>query len=788
MSFVRVRKSHSSGIPRKQRTHKKKPAWDDTIQDLTALKATPEEIAQRRAAHKSKNALAAKLEKISKERAKKQDLSISNAEARQLAVMKEVLYDQQQLHDVLSKSDRMMAVVKDLFGDDPRRFTGFPNVTTAPNAENSSRSRSIVAHLPDVKTRMETLSESMMDQSALNDLPETDSEDEEMEPIMYQPKMDLNRFQRFLEAEERNNTLSTISGQAHLSHLDQGPVQSTRIQDTQSLQTTQATQDDTCQTPPKKHNESIEILRSPKSAMNDTQKIKKTKRRVEPETTQHNSTFNLNELKKVLVQLENEIGDLETQTGRRPRAEQPRQESFSGYTMSLVDSVTKLSRYLKESEMRLKAEALLREQLTQDVKQLTSLIDALTSDIIQTQEEYNTLKSEYSKYREETRQEIRAMKACLVNAGLYIEAGPQPGETTPPRSRVPTQSTIPQGMPEPNISQSSQHSMAALPQHLIPTNMENLAAVLLSPPVRKTRIQQQPKQEAGPLPMMDFGQHLEEPSQPVSPPHPGSLQQQGHLDISDLEYPESSREPAPVSKAIQEVRVSSGREDHRHPVQSNVNIPQDPRGSITQGAVSQGDGRATTVTQVGNQAAHVSVPRPTPLVQNTTAPPQQTGQPDLTLQIAQLNKQHEEAQKRLQALLEQQQNQQKQRDTAPPCGQYKLAVSAPSQPPYAGPVGKTSAPPISQTQQGPSRYTQQQHISNGVNQVNTETGQPPSAQRGLPAYPVSPPISPISQRSDNFTTIQGMNQTARVNTAPPYGITVSLPTVDLSLDSSPSPR
>lgn len=40
---------------------------------------------------------------------------------------------------------------------------------------NIIRSRSIVAHLPDVKTRMETLSESMMDQSALNDLPETDS-------------------------------------------------------------------------------------------------------------------------------------------------------------------------------------------------------------------------------------------------------------------------------------------------------------------------------------------------------------------------------------------------------------------------------------------------------------------------------------------------------------------------------------------------------------------------------------------------------------------------------------
>ena len=63
-------------------------------------------------------------------------------------------------------------------------------------------------------------------------------EGDEPEPITYQPKMNMQRFQQFLAAEEKNNTLSTISGQAHLSHLDQGPVQSTRIQETQSLQTT----------------------------------------------------------------------------------------------------------------------------------------------------------------------------------------------------------------------------------------------------------------------------------------------------------------------------------------------------------------------------------------------------------------------------------------------------------------------------------------------------------------------------------------------------------------------
>lgn len=47
----------------------------------------------------------------------------------------------------------------------------------------------------------------------------TDLEESREEPLSYQPKMNMQRFQQFLEAEERNNTLSTISGQAGMSHL-----------------------------------------------------------------------------------------------------------------------------------------------------------------------------------------------------------------------------------------------------------------------------------------------------------------------------------------------------------------------------------------------------------------------------------------------------------------------------------------------------------------------------------------------------------------------------------------
>jgi hypothetical protein len=49
----------------------------------------------------------------------------------------------------------------------------------------------------------------------------TDLDDSHPIPLSYQPKMNMQRFQQFLEAEEKNTTLSTISGQAGMSHLDQ---------------------------------------------------------------------------------------------------------------------------------------------------------------------------------------------------------------------------------------------------------------------------------------------------------------------------------------------------------------------------------------------------------------------------------------------------------------------------------------------------------------------------------------------------------------------------------------
>jgi hypothetical protein len=61
------------------------------------------------------------------------------------------------------------------------------------------------------------------------------------DPNIYQPQFNLERFQQFVANEERNHTISTISGQAQMSQLYQGPIQSTQIQ-LDSLQNTQGMQ------------------------------------------------------------------------------------------------------------------------------------------------------------------------------------------------------------------------------------------------------------------------------------------------------------------------------------------------------------------------------------------------------------------------------------------------------------------------------------------------------------------------------------------------------------------
>lgn len=521
MSFYRL--GHNR---RKKAPSKKRPTWDDTVNDLTVLRATPEEVLMRKEAHKSKNHLSVKLEKLRQEKEKSKMSEMSGADAQQLVIMKEVLYDQQQLDKVLAKTDRMMSVVKDLFGDDPKRFLGFPNVTTAPNAEKDSSNcaSSFMASVPDIYTQTEKLSDSIMDQSALNDMDSSvysDSSDSEdrPKPISYESKMDLQRFQEFLKEEEKR-TVNMDPPSYHPS----GNIRHYQTNAYFGLNTklnTQAVNHSVAQsqqvykenarfrTPPRSERCSppLPSERSPPSSMNDTKKVKKTKSVSKTSTACADSgNKTMNDMRKVLLELETEIAVYEQQTGRQPHQVQ-KSETFSGYTIALVTAVSRLTKYLKEAELRINTEVTLREHLTEDVFQLKVITDALATDLLTTQEQFAKLYMEHLNYRDTTQAQLEDIKNQLkeLRSSKFDDPGSpktdqislnnnnnkHSGTSTPVHNaQEDSRESIKHNLPAVVDAKATEAAVTTAGNTIIetPGPTATAAAILLSPPVRKTRI------------------------------------------------------------------------------------------------------------------------------------------------------------------------------------------------------------------------------------------------------------------------------------------------------------
>ncbi|XP_053393996.1 putative uncharacterized protein DDB_G0268364 isoform X2 [Mercenaria mercenaria] len=828
--------------------------------------------AYRKASHRSKHAVSTHLTRPgSARKGKRASPFKNNSQARKIAIMKEVLYDQKQLQEVLEKSDTMMAVVKDLFGDDPRRFAGIPSVTTAPNSRKADVASSLINLPPDIRTRTEDISDLMMNQSALNELQDSGSDLDESHPVplSYQPKMNMQRFQQFIEAEEKNTTLSTISGQAGMSHLGQmlsSQLNSRNIQSSQLPDQTELTsKDGSFRTPPKNKkdpNESIEILQPPKSAMNDTNKINKTKGRVpKPQPEQNTSNLSLNELRKVLETLEDEVAEYERLTGRRPPAERHRQESFSGYTLAIVDSVTKLTRYLRECELRLHAEVTVREQLAQDVVQFKALVDALTSDIILTQEEFHTMASEFRKFRQDTQAEIQRLKGEQPQSSQQWS----PAQSVNSNPAEPVQTQTP---PKAQQRQDIQNMPSKQPfgDHLKPVS----AAVMLSPPVRRSRViepeRQVARQQGSLLDYQDYVSSVDSSAlQEDFAELPGlcttSLAQVINPNTGPLQTNRlPSEEPASQSQVRLPVSVSVNSVNVPRPtplVQSNVGIPLP---SDSTGLPSRSSQQLPLSFYEKNQPITV-IPKDRPQTlqrihdQNSVSSQDQSDSSErshdpmvpgsdrdfLASQIAELNKQHAEAQKRLNSLMHQQQAaqsqgqdvliQQQQQQIQQQQGQearqqvvenqqriqqqqlqheqqqrlIEMVMQQQQRIHEQQQQQKLQQQQLEEQQQL-QQQVQQNHrprptipaeMTNGTTTVRQSTElpgyRPVQKRTGLPAYPVSPNISPISQRSESYKMMFQSVDSQNASVSAPMGrgitVSVSIPKVDMDQSGgSPSPN
>ncbi|XP_078657619.1 spindle and centriole-associated protein 1-like isoform X1 [Branchiostoma floridae x Branchiostoma belcheri] len=666
MSFVRVsrqRQRFNSGSTKGRRKPKPKPEpppWDDTTSDLSVHKATEEEIKHRHEVHQSKNLDVIRLEnqKMMIQRARARPKTPTTVEKRKAALLREVLYDHSQLQDVLSKSDRVMAVVRDLFGDDPKRYTGFPNVTKAP--DNPSGSGPVIEP-PEQPTQLSMLSQSIMDQSALN---EVDTEREQGETgeeqslsQQFESRLDLQRFRRFLELErqqdsalrqqdstlrQQDSTLSTIPGE---QQGQQGAVTSTMLQGGPSHQVdssnpgrtvnrshTQPTAV-TTQTPVRDGDSSTLT----NQAINDTARVNRTMSRTGAADQTDLSSLSLtklDQLKQVMDNLESEIADYEQQAGMPtpPPPQQHKSPTLRGYTTSLLEAITRLTRHIKESESQLRSEATLRHHLMEEIAEQRALVDVLTADIISTQEQYTVLRAEFDQYRTKSEEQINYLKHTL-----YAVMKGSGNRSVDGSTGMSTQSFVPSDLSDPSTAPKT------VLTHLQPLQ----PAVLLSPPRQRNHRapQQQPAPvQSVPTSLADLHQRVSEvyrtmgkaPST-TTPTTTAAIVISQPTEVSVVEHSRDSLGTSPLPQAQLYPVGTSGLVNGVVPPQQGFRTDSNAQQQFTDRQVPSKTGRPVPVLPPSPDLPGVSVVS-------------QGRRGSLEEQLSVLSQQHTQAQRRLQQM------------------------------------------------------------------------------------------------------------------------------------------
>ncbi|KAM4904677.1 spindle and centriole-associated protein 1 [Sylvia borin] len=418
--------------------------WDSTVHDLTVHRATPEDILRRREIHKSKNKALAHLElqekALNRKWKKQKQLGADSLEKRKLALMREILSDQYRLQDVWERSGQVMAVAKDLLGDAPRTRTGFPNVTMAPNCDLESSQGPIVkkSHPP---SQLSILNESVMDSQAFNEEEEEAlSEDGHHDVLSFKSTINSHRLLRllreenslvnsqlWLEKDMRKNTLSQESNvpwtpTAVSPSLDQSALNATSVIKRTHSRLRNEDEDESVDSsdtvrqvlnPNSRKQKQIAAKMKRKQAAQNSARQKRDDSPANLIQTdlQRDDKPSLGVLNHMIQEVEHELEEYERCTGREVQKKE-KSEGLSGFTLSLVNALCRLMRYLRETEMQLHEKEMKRQQQEELLNEHRELIDALTAEVLQVREENITMQKKLQQYMTVTDQKLM----CLTEA------------------------------------------------------------------------------------------------------------------------------------------------------------------------------------------------------------------------------------------------------------------------------------------------------------------------------------------------------------------------------------
>ncbi|RVE58825.1 hypothetical protein OJAV_G00197730 [Oryzias javanicus] len=528
MSYARVGRSQQPTKGREPVRPKKAKApkrdWVSTVHDLSVHKLTPAELTHRHELHKSRNKAVAQWEL--KEKALKRRVRHAGSPApldpASLSIVREVFSDQLLLQDVLARSDRAMAVVKDLFGDAPQRQMGYPSVTMAPNCDSDSELP--VQERQDPPSHLSFLSQSMMDQEALNEL-DVSKENGGVDDAYPSHSSDSRVIQRINVQKLKSQSGSRVSHQqkmhhSNFHHADRDGVPVTPCTSRKPPNHNALNATAVVQRVRSKHSEENDeetsslvsqvlnpepLLRRSERIGSCTRKVRKCASRGSeldssnaPSLSGEQSSLGM--LQEMLGQVEADLDTLCPQKASAQSMKQHRNQGLTGFSVALVSTLGRLVHLLKQAEDDTRKEAEERQRLEEELKEQRGLIDALTAETMTLREEAAAVHAGLQQRTAELEQKLDTV--VLVMGGLGLSQGFVPGKSAPDAERAPTQT---QAFVSP--------------------------AVLLSPPRRENILQQSPVPHPLLLPSVDFLRSCEGDPPHSSPPAP-SLSDSRHSHFS----------------------------------------------------------------------------------------------------------------------------------------------------------------------------------------------------------------------------------------------------------------
>lgn len=479
--------------------------WVSTVNDLSVYKPTPAELSHRHEIHKSHNKAAAQWEL--REKALKRRLKHSGSPApldqASLSIIREVFSDQLLLQDVLARSDRAMAVVKDLFGDAPRRQTGHPSVTVAPNWDSDSELP--VRQKPDPPTQLSLLSQSMMDQEALNEVSKDDEEDtcppdSSGSRVIRRTNLRKTKSQSRAMQKQKGHHLRSHPGDKE--NVPVTPIRSGKAPDPTALNATVAVRRFLSkQRPTDEEEEEASVLVSqvlnPELPLSQSGRMTaehsgRIRKRVSKTMELDGSSVaslsgdqsSLGLLQDMLGQVKADLDamspDATPETAGSP--EHHRGRGLTGFSVALVSTIGRLVHLIRKREAEAQKEAEERRRLQEELKEQRGLIDALTAESMTLREEAAALQGGLQQRTAELEQKLDSVVLLMGGLGLLGE------EMNPP-------SDSDRGLPQ-NYERAAGgtgcQSASVTVRPLEKTQTRLPPAVLLSPPRQSDNWQQSP--------------------------------------------------------------------------------------------------------------------------------------------------------------------------------------------------------------------------------------------------------------------------------------------------------